>query len=80
MNAAPTICKACGNPMLPKGSDICDACIAEGARADSHDLTHKLYVAKRHRAEWALAAGLAWRILVLGAAGITAFWLARQLL
>lgn len=41
--SAPTICQACGNPMLPKGNDICDACIAEGAREDPHDLTHKLW-------------------------------------
>lgn len=78
--SAPTICRACGNPMLPKGNDICDACIAEGARADTHDLTHKLWRLRDGPDRYLIAAEWFARALGLSALGICLYWLCKQLL
>lgn len=57
MSAAPTICKACGQPMPPTGSSVCEKCErfnygfmknderlrAEHARPDDNDLTGLLW-------------------------------------
>lgn len=90
---SPTVCRGCGGVITNPAPDkhVCDKCRMEHEgqitalqwkyeRPDTSDLTHRLYAARRSRQEWELAAGLAWKIMVLGVAGVAVYWLARQAL
>lgn len=84
--SAPKVCRQCGGVIEDPqfGSHVCQKCAEEAADRmllpDSSDLTHRLHAAKRSRLEWELAAGLAWKIMVLGVAGVAVYWLAKQAL